>query len=175
VLSCKKKNAVIAKQKKNIEYFSFLDSAEKHFNNQEFDSAFYYYNKSKLACNETKDNDKIIYSILKMAIIQQAQADYSGSETNATEAISYFESNTNPFYKCGVFNVLAVNYKHLFDFDNAIYYYKEAIKNNIAVLNMNKLDYQQAIQILLPLTLKKKALNNDENSARLLDNLGYSY
>jgi signal transduction histidine kinase len=187
VLSCQKEKQIKAKQKKNIEYFAFLDSAEKHFKNQEFDSAFYYYNKSKLACNETKDNDKIIYSLLKMAIIQQAQADYSGSETSATEAITYFKSNTNSYYKCGVFNVLAVNYKHLFDFDNAIYYYnqaynlaedelqKEAIKNNIAVLNMNKRDYQRTIQILLPLTQKKKSLNNDQNYARILDNLGYSY
>ena len=187
ILSCKKEIKVIAKQKKNIEYYAFLDSAEKHNNNQEFDRAFHYYNKSKLVCNETNDNEKIIYALLRMAIIQQAQADYSGSETIATEATTYFKSNTNPFYKCGVFNVLAVNYKHLFDFDNAIYYYnqaynfagdelqKEAIKNNIAVLKMDKLEYQEAIRTLLPLTLKKKALNNDENSARILDNLGYSY
>ncbi|MFV8374139.1 hypothetical protein [Flavobacterium sp. LB1P62] len=52
---------------------------------------------------------------------------------------------------------------------------KVVLKNNIAVLYMNKEDYQHAIQILSPLALNKDILNGAENKARAFDNLGYCY
>jgi signal transduction histidine kinase len=185
--SCKKELDTAPKPKNNPEYHHYFSLAEKHFKEQMYDSAYYYYNKSKLACDKATDNEKIIYSSLKMAIIQQMQGDYSSSETSATEAISYFRNTTNPYYKVAIYNILGINYKNLFDFDNAIYYYNQAfhqaeeelqkgiIKNNIAVTYNDKHDYQSAINILLPLILKKEVINNSENYARVLDNLGYSY
>jgi signal transduction histidine kinase len=185
--SCKKEAQLTPKSKINTAYKNYFTLAEKHFSNQKYDSAFYYYNKSKLACDATIDNDKIIYSLLKMAVIQQMQGDYSGSETSATEAISYLKKNTITPYKCSVYNLLGINYNNLFDYDNAIFYYNQAfnqttdelqkaiIKNNIAVIYMGKQNYQRAQQILLPLTRKKEVINNDENYARVLDNLGYCY
>jgi signal transduction histidine kinase len=185
--SCKKELDTAPKPKNNPEYHHYYSLAEKHFKEQMYDSAYYYYNKSKLACDKATDNEKIIYSSLKMAIIQQMQGDYSSSETSATEAISYFRNTTNPYYKVAIYNILGINYKNLFDFDNAIYYYNQAfhqaeeelqkgiIKNNIAVTYNDKHDYQSAINILLPLILKKEVINNSENYARVLDNLGYSY
>ncbi|MFV5702546.1 ATP-binding protein [Flavobacterium sp. XS2P12] len=122
-----------------------------------------------------------------MAIIQQNEGDYSSSETTATEILPLFRKNTNPAYKCAVFNLLGINYENLYDYDNAIYYYNQAykqadnelqkvvLKNNIAVVYMDKEDYQHAIQILFPLALNKDLLNGAENQARALDNLGYCY
>ncbi|MFV8361527.1 ATP-binding protein [Flavobacterium sp. LS1P3] len=185
--SCKKKQPNNSKTKANTNYSAYFTLAEKHLVNQENDSAFYYYNKSKLACNLKTDSEKIIYSLLKMSIIQQNEGDYSSSETTATEAISFFQKTTNPYYKCAVYNILGINYENLLDFDNAIINYnlayqqatdelqKAILQNNVAVVYMDKHDYQRAIQTLMPLTLKKEILNNSENYARVLDNLGYSY
>ena len=115
------------------------------------------------------------------------QGDYSSSETSATEAISYFRKTTNPYYKVAIYNILGINYKNLFDYENAIYYHNKAlnlsedelqkgiIKNNIAVAYNDKHDYQSAVNILFPLTQEKQIINNSENYARVLDNLGYSY
>ena len=185
--SCKKEQPNNSKPKANPNYSAYFTLAEKHLVNQENDSAFYYYNKSKLACNLTTDSEKIIYSLLKMSIIQQNEGDYSSSETTATEAISFFQKTTNPYYKCAVYNILGINYENLLDFENAITNYnlayqqatdelqKAILQNNVAVVYMDKHDYQRAIQTLMPLTLKKEILNNSENYARVLDNLGYSY
>jgi signal transduction histidine kinase len=185
--SCKRETQNISILKKNTDYSKQLTLAEKYFGSQDYDSAFYYYNKIKTNSDVNKDQDKIIYSLLKMATIEQIQGDYSSSETSATEAISFFQKNTDSYYKCYVYNLLGINYKNIFDLDNAIYYYDQALKlstdelqkailkNNIAVVYLDEQNYQHAISILLPLILKKEVLGNDENYARILDNLGYSY
>jgi signal transduction histidine kinase len=185
--SCKRETQNISKLKKNTDYSKQLTLAEKYFGSQDYDSAFYYYNKIKTNSDVNKDQDKIIYSLLKMATIEQIQGDYSSSETSATEAISFFQKNTDSYYKCYAYNLLGINFKNIFDLDNAIYYYDQALKlsidelqkailkNNIAVVYMDKQDYQHPIPILAPLLSRKEVLANDENHARILDNLGFSY
>lgn len=187
VLSCKKEQENNAQSKGDIDYSKNFTLAEKYIANQEFDSAFHYYNKIKSSANPTKDQDRIIYSLIKIAFIQQAQADYSGSESSATEAIPYFQAKTNSAYKCSIYNILGINYTKLFDYKNALYYYNQAynlaenklereiLKNNIAFVYKEKEDYQQAIKIFLPLSTKKEVQDNPENYARILDNLGRSY
>ena len=185
--SCKKEQQNIPKSKSIANYSKYITLAEKYFENQKNDSAFYYYNKIKSTSDVSTDNEKIIYSLLKMAIIQQNEGDYSSSETTATEALILFQKDTNPAYKCSLFNILGINYENLYDYNNAVYYYNQAynqadnelqkavLKNNIAVVYMDKEDYRRSINILLPLTLKKEIPNGAENNARALDNLGYSY
>ncbi|RTY83586.1 tetratricopeptide repeat protein [Flavobacterium sp. LS1P28] len=186
-ISCKKESNIATQIKSNPHYQQHFLRAEKHFENQVYDSAFYYYNESKLACNEGTDTGKIIYSLLKMAVIQQIQGDYLSSETTATEAISLFQKTTNRYYKCAVYNILGINYERLYDYDNAILYYNKALNqipdesqktiltNNIAVAYIGKNDYKSALQLLLPLTLHTNISNDEENNARVLDNLGYCY
>jgi signal transduction histidine kinase len=48
-------------------------------------------------------------------------------------------------------------------------------KQNIAVAYMAMKDYNSAIQILLPLTLKKEVINDPKLFSRVINNLGYSY
>ena len=185
--SCKKEQQSILKTIDKSNYTKNITLAEKYINNQEFDSAFYYYSKIKSNSNPNKDQSKIIYCLLKLAYIHQVQGDYASSESNATEAIQFFQNNTDSYYKVSIYNILGISYNNLYDYDNAIYYYNKAlnlsedelqkaiIKNNIAVIYIEKHDYQNATTILLPLTLKKEVTNNFENYARVLDNLGYSY
>lgn len=187
VQSCKKEHQTTLKSDGDLNYSKYITLAEKHLENQIYDSAFFYFNKAKLACNVASDNDKIIYSLLKMSIIQQTQGDYSGSETSATEAIPHFQTTTNLVYKPALYNILGLNYKNIFDYTNAIYHFNQSyiltenelqkaiLKNNIAIVYKDKEEYRQAIQILLTLIQKKEVINNPENYARILDNLGYCY
>ncbi|MBF4473201.1 tetratricopeptide repeat-containing sensor histidine kinase [Flavobacterium sp. HJJ] len=187
LFSCTKNSTVPEEKTTNTDYKISFDRAEKYFNSQDYDSAFFYYNKIKSTSNTAKDQEKIIYSLLRMSTIEQIQGDYSSSETTATEAISFFQKSTNPYYKCYAYNLLAINYESLFDYDRAIYYYSKAfnlsedklakaiLKNNIAVVYLDQNKYPQAITILLPLTRESEVQKNKENYARILDNLGYSY
>ncbi|WP_264564714.1 tetratricopeptide repeat-containing sensor histidine kinase [Flavobacterium sp. N3904] len=187
IVSCNKKTVKKTEAKNDSQYNTFIDNAEKYSAKQNYDSAFYYYNKAKSICEIPQDNNKIIYAFLNLAIIQQDQGDFTGTETSATEAISFFDSSTKAYYKCAIFNLLANNYQRLYDYENAVYYYrlslkladdelqKTILKNNIAVVYLEQQNYQRAISILLPLTFKKGTTENKENYARILDNLGYSY
>lgn len=186
IVSCKKESNLNVTPKNNSSYSSFLSLADKHTENQVYDSAFYYYNKSKQVCN-TNEKEKKIYSLLKMAAIQQIQGDYFGSETSVTEAIPFFTKTTNPFYKCAVYNILGINYERLNEYDDAIYNYNKAItfaeidlqkdilRNNIAVVYQGKNNHKQAEKILYALSQKKSIISDPKNQARILDNLGYSY
>ncbi len=185
--SCEKKQTATKEFKSNTAYKTYIDRAEKFFANNQYDSAFYYYTKIKSNSDVNNESEKIIYSLLKIATIQQIQADYAGSESTATESISLFQKTTDSYYKVAVFNLLGINYKNLFNYNNAILNYKKAldlsedtfqkaiIQNNIAVVYMDKQDYEKAIQILYPLSLKKEIIENQEQYARTLDNLGYCY
>ncbi|OOG75458.1 tetratricopeptide repeat-containing sensor histidine kinase [Flavobacterium sp. A45] len=187
LFGCNKKPHIIKNEKNNTAYQIYIDYAEKYFANSQYNRAFFYYNKSKLACNPSEEKVKIIYSLLRMSAIQQIQGDYASSETSATEAISFFNKKTDNQYKIAIYNILGINYKSLFDYENAIYYYNQALniaedelqktilKNNIAVIYIDKQNYEGAIQILTPLLSVKEVLENNENYARVLDNLGFSY
>ena len=168
-MPAQKKHPILKEKKINTAYQIYIDYAEKYFANSQYNSAFFYYNKSKLACDPSKDKTKIIYSLLKMAAIQQIQGDYASSETTATEAIPFFDKTTDNQYKVAIYNTLGINYEKLFDYNNAIYYYNQAfnlsenelakaiLKNNIAVVYMEKLDYKHAIPILTPLLSLKRS------------------
>lgn len=168
-------------------YQKYSDTAEEFYNKGVYDSAFYYYNQIKTQSDPKKEADKLVYVLLKMAAIQQTQSDYIGSEATATEAIPYFNPNTEAQYKVAIYNSLGINYKSLFDYKNAIRYYqkakeladtplqKEIIQNNIAVVYMDQHNYTQAIQLLTPLAQSPIAKENLEHQGRVLDNLGYCY
>lgn len=186
IQSCKK-NPDSVPLENNQNYAKCITLAEKYINEQEFDSAFFYYYKIKSTCNPKKDQNKIIYCLSKLAYIQQVQGDYTSSETTATEAITLFQKDTESQYKVSIYNILGINYINIFDYKNSIYYYNQAlqeskvelqkviIKNNIAVVYNDKQDYPTAIKTLLSLTQQKAVIENSETYARVLDNLGRSY
>ena len=186
--SCEKKPINNPIQKSNLaEIDRLIDLGDKHFENVKYDSAYYYHNKAKSLCNLKTDNTRIIYTLARMSEIQQNQGDFSGSETTAIEALPFLNSTLDPSYECSIYNLLGIVYMKLYDYDNALYYYNKGInlkidtirklkfKHNIAVVYMAKQDYNRAIQVLLPLTLKKEVINDSASFSKALDNLGYSY
>ncbi len=188
IISCKKnKNTLEVDNKK---YYDALTAAENCQKNDQLDSAFYFYNLSKNVVINDSSNNKLIYSLSYMSIIQQTQSDFVGSENTATEALSYFNKYSNLEYLSGLYNTLGLNYNNIFDFDSAEKNYNLAIentkikddllsfKNNIAVLAIDDLKYEKAQKLFNKLLIDNKIdYNNIENNknihARILDNMGY--
>ena len=186
--SCEKKSLKVTEKKNNLnEIFRLRDLGDKYLEKAEYDSAYYYHNKAKSLYTEGKDNTRIIYSLARMSEIQQNQGDYYGSETTATEAINYLQKSMDAAYESSIYNLLGIVNVKLFDYDNALFYYNKAlnlktdeirklkIKQNTAVVYMAKKDYNRAVEILLPLSLKKEVVNDPLQNKNVLDNLGYSY
>lgn len=187
--SCEKKRKNNPSKKQDLtEINRLIDIGHKHYENEVFDSSYYYFNKAKYAAEIKKDTSRIIQSLSWMAEIQRNQGDYSGSETTSIEAFSFLENSNKYLYgETNIYIGLGNNYLITFDNENAIYYYKKAInsktdeeiksgiKNNIGLAYTEKGDYQKAIQLFLPLILKMEIINNQETFARINDNLGHTY
>jgi len=182
--SCKKNLQNPDKSKITKNFYILFDKAEMLYKNQEYTNAFYYFNKAKLLGDILNDKNKIIYSLMRMAQIQEAQSDFLGSETTATEAISHFQKDTDVSYKINIYNQLGIIYLRLYNFEDALKYYKLSllltkdelakaiINNNMALVYKDKKQFQIAIAILSPLVKQKEVVNNPETHARIMDNLG---
>jgi signal transduction histidine kinase len=186
--SCEKKSILNTNKKNNLnEIDRLIDLGDNYLEKTKYDSAFYYHNKAKTLCNPRTDNTRIIYSLGRMSEIQQNQGDYYGSETTATEAVPYLNKSIDPSYECSIYNLLGIVNVKLFDYENALFYYNKVLvsktdairklrsKQNTAVVFMAMKDYNRAIEILLPLSLKKEVVNDSLQIKNVLDNLGYSY
>lgn len=186
-LSCTRKTPTVNEATPVSPYHQYITPAEDFYAKGVYDSAYYYYNQIRTQSNTKTEGDKIVYALLKMAAIQQTQGDYVGSEATATEALPFFQKNTETQYKVAIYNTLGINYQHLFDYANAIRYYQKAsaladtplqkavIQNNIAVVYLEQKHYKQAIQLLTALSQSPIVQNNLEHQARVLDNLGLCY
>ncbi|WP_371615087.1 ATP-binding protein [Flavobacterium sp. ACN6] len=122
-----------------------------------------------------------------MAAIQQTNGDYYGSKETVTEALPYAKKNKDHI-SC-INNILGIADKELSLYDDAIFYYKESVKDskdleekhaplsNIATVYIQQKKYDEAITILESL-LNKKFLEKKtkaSSKARIQDNLGYAY
>lgn len=187
--SCTKTQKDISTKKTNrLEINHFLELGYKYHENLQLDSSYYYFNKAKYAAEIKKDTSAIIHSLAWMAEIQRSQGDYTGSETTCIEALPLLENTKKyPYGETNIYINLGNTYLDMFQNENAEYYFNKAInsktdeeiksgiKNNIALVYMEQEKYQDAIEILKPLSLKKEIIMNAETHSKVLDNLGYSY
>lgn len=91
-----------------------------------------------------KDSANITFILIQMAQIQQINGDYYGSKETLTEALPYAKSDNN--YNAAINNFFGIADKELSLYEDAIFYYKQALKdatdsiskqsplNNIAVV-----------------------------------------
>jgi signal transduction histidine kinase len=188
LISCQEKIKEIPKTNKvSKEALAYQKKALHYLETNHFNKAFYYFNQSKVAAEAMRDSNKIVYNLIQMAAIQQINGDYYGSKETLTEALPYIKKKD--LYSAAINNYFGIANKELFIYDDAVYYYKEAIKdcedeiakngplNNIAVVYIQQKKYTKAIEILN--TIANKAILNQKslksNKARILDNLGYAY
>ncbi|WP_166924059.1 tetratricopeptide repeat-containing sensor histidine kinase [Flavobacterium poyangense] len=187
-LSCKEKTTVPVKPNSlKTEAKKLQQKATINLEKNNFNSAFYYFNKSKITFETHKDSANVAFNLIQMAYIQQVNGDYYGSKETLTEALPYIKNDNN--YIVAVNNFFGIADKELSLYDDAVYYYKEAIReskdsiskqsplNNIAVVYIKQKKYDKAITILQSI-LDTKVLDDSEllkGKARVIDNLGYAY
>jgi len=187
-LSCKEKTTIIEPKKSvSKEAKIFQQKGISNLEDKNFNSAFYNFNKSKIAFETLKDSANVVYNLIQMASIQQMNGDYYGSKETLTEALPF--TTKKDIYSASINNFFGIADKELAIYEDAIYYYKEAIKdctdsiskqsplNNIAVVYIQQKKYDKAINILQSI-LSKKILDDTSlqgTKARVKDNLGYAY
>lgn len=188
LFSCTEKKTInINIESKRKEALSIRNKAIQNFNNQNFNTAFDQFNKSKLLYENLKDSANIGYILIQMAAIQQVNGDYYGSKETVTDALPYVKKKS--LYVAAINNTLGIADKELSLYDDAILYYEEAAKdykdpvekqaplNNIASIYIQQKKYDKAIN-LLESFLRKKLLNEKAQPTKkplILDNLGYAY
>ena len=188
ILSCKEKTTVSVTPNPIKKEASLLqDNALTNFKKKNFNSAFYYFNKSKITFETIKDSANIAYNLIQMASIQQINGDYYGSKETLTDALPYIKNDNN--YLTAANNFFGIADKELSNYNDAIFYYNEAINdskdllskqaplNNIAVVYIQQKKYDNAITVLESI-LNKKILDTEsllESKARVVDNLGFAY
>jgi len=185
VLSCKETTSPIHKKNVSEEGYNLREKGLSDLENKNFNSAFYNFNKSKIAFETTKDSANIVYNLIQMATIQQINGDYYGSKETLTESLPYIKKKD--VYSAAINNLFGIADKELSLYYDAIFYYKEALNdctdevskqyplNNIAVVYIQQKKYDKAIQILNPIITKKYIDKDSIRKAIFLDNLGYAY
>jgi signal transduction histidine kinase len=188
LLSCTEKATIVLNQKAiKKEAVSQREKGTLSMEKKNFNTAFYSFNKSKIAYDALKDTANVVYLLIQMASIQQINGDYYGSKETLTEALPYLRKKD--IYSASINNSFGIADKELSLYSDAVYYYEEALKdctdavskqgplNNIAVIYIQQKKYNKAIHILKGI-INTKALDNQSlknNKARVLDNLGYAY
>ncbi|MTH15658.1 ATP-binding protein [Flavobacterium sp. LC2016-01] len=186
LFSCNEKEPITAnmdsikKEAKKNQEKGLADFAKKNFS-----TAFYNLNKSKIAFENSKDSANLVYNLILMANIQQINGDYYGSRETLTEALPYVKKKD--VYSAAINNFFGIADKELSNYDDAIYYYneglkdcsdslcKESILNNIAVVYINQKKYDKAIKIFESILNTKGSGDQFINSkAGILDNYGYA-
>lgn len=187
--SCQEKKPTPVKSNKPKEYANILQQkAVDHFKKSNYNSAFYYFNKSKIIFETIKDSSDIVFNTIQMANIQQINGDYYGSKETLTEALPYTKKDYN--YSAAVNNLFGIADKELSLYNDAIYYYNQAIKgvtdsisaqsplNNIAVVYIKQKKYDNAIKTLETILNKKvfdDKVSSIKSKSRVIDNLGFAY
>lgn len=183
--SCKEKTTVIInKDDLQKESVTFREKGMSDFSKKKFNSAFYNFNKSKIAYESLTDTANVVYVLIQMANIQQINGDYYGSKETLTEALPYITKRD--VYSAAINNLFGIADKELAIYDDAIYYYKEAIKdctdsiskqsplNNIAAVYTHQKKYDAAIAILESIQ-NKNILIDLQSKSRVIDNLGFAF
>ena len=169
------------------EAINFRDKGILNFENKNFNVAFLNFNKAKTISEKLRDSANIAYNLIRMASIQQITGDYYGSKETLTEALPYIKQRG--IFSVSVNNFFGIADKELSLYDDAIYYYKEAIKactdsiskqsplNNIAAVYIEQKKYEKAIPILESILESNYLESNAYTSSRsrVQDNLGYAY
>lgn len=161
------------------------DKAFEYLEMGKADSTFYYFNAAKQVFLEKGDSLKVARCLINMAITQQEQGDYFGSQETALQAVPFLNEN-NPEHHSFLsmnFNALGLATDDLRDYPKAILFYELAIKysdnpqntliyrNNLAFSYLNDNRYQEARKIYDDII--DETHKNPIEYARVLSNLAH--
>ncbi|MCK0132322.1 tetratricopeptide repeat protein [Flavobacteriaceae bacterium F08102] len=150
------------------------------------DSAYYYYNLSKKIFISLNDSVAVGKRLLNMAIIQSNWGDYLNSDNTAVEALNFLENSKASKTIASVQNCLAISAKKRKDYDESLYWYKQALEttknkinslkysNNIANVYLEQGDFKKAISMYTTILNDSLTQTDLKTKARVLDNLAYA-
>ncbi|WP_370477230.1 ATP-binding protein [Tamlana flava] len=180
-------NLIQNKQIDSIQYYFNLANNPK--DETSLPKAFDFFNKRKQESIRNNDSIATIKYLRQQAIIQYELGDYYGSESTAVEALQhlkgYPDNDFAIFSKIGLYNQLGRTYMELMDYDAALYQFNKGlklaeageyiniIKNNIALVHIERGDYELAEKEFLEVYQKSKRTSDKKQEARALDNLGF--
>jgi len=154
----------------------------------QFDSAYYYYNESKGMFSILKDSVQVGRRYLNMAIILSDRGVYSLSDEVAIEGLKFLENSDDNKTIASLENCLAISARKREVFQEALMRYEKAIEktnsglnrlkylNNKAYLYIKTQDYKEAIKILESiLNLMPYEIEEDDLFCiKVQDNLAYA-
>ncbi|MFB9077016.1 ATP-binding protein [Flavobacterium procerum] len=191
--SCDKKNNFVSNKSTNKQTIKKLtEKADSLYFKDQYDSSYYYYNKAQLLCDVSVDYEEYAYLISSMAEIQSLYGDYITSEALLTKTLPYLKKIKKEQTVRNIYSFIGDNYHNMDDLENSILYHTKALKvsgnsfkkslvlNDIAVAYIEQKKYEEAAEILEPLSRRKIVSIShpefsDENYAYTLLNLGYCY
>jgi tetratricopeptide (TPR) repeat protein len=171
-----------SKRKPDIQNENIATDYYKKAKSTAGDSAFYYFNLAKNAYLEINDSSGVGRSLVNMAIIQSNNEDYYGSIETSVEGNKFLKNINDSIIRLSLgssYNNMGISSSYLYDFDNAIKFYTEALKyankpddealyyNNLGDALMSLEDYKGA-EYNFNLALKT---NNKKNYVKALNNL----
>ena len=175
------KDFEIEKNLSKSEYDRYNEKAFNWVEQQRYDSAFYYFHKSK---SVAQSSEQLVYSLLQIASIEQKYCDFAGSEETITTA---YENCTNPIYFPTIYNLLGLAFLEQYNYEEALLYFnkcynyslkeldKSIVKNNIAYVYLEKKEFSMAIAVLSKIVTNDSLQADKMQYAKALDNLGYAY
>ncbi|MEC3906694.1 sensor histidine kinase [Tamlana sp. 2201CG12-4] len=156
------------------------------------DSAYFYYHKAEKIFRDIQDNLNIAKTLYGIAVVQQLEKDYTGSEVTSIEAISLLgnirETNEVKQYRSFIFNNLGIVFNELEQYNESLKYHKQSLElrkdlkdqnridnslNNIGFVYKNLRQYDLAIQCYEQILNNNNLLKNRPSFyALVLDNFG---
>ena len=189
LFSCQKKKDITITAPKNTKakVEKLIVIADKFFDNRNYDSAFFYYNKVKSICNPITDSENYVSTLNRIADIQESKDDYVGSESTVTEAFPYLKYIKNPKHAWNSYTSLGITYINLCDNRLALIYFNKALalktsawrkaaaRNNIAFVYTLQNRHKDAIKIFDDLLKNDASKKFPQDYAATLNNIGFSY
>lgn len=178
LFSCSKKEQTEEKVNKEN---NFHKKARSFRDAKISDSAFYYYTLAKDEYLKSNDSLRIGQCLVNMAIIETGKGDFYGSVETSINANSYFHKTSDSIVRrdlASSFNNMGIASAYMYNYNDAIKFYKEAVRyaisnekkltyyNNLAVTLLHQKNANQALQYLKHAILAKdpkdysRALNN---------------
>ncbi|GEP52681.1 hypothetical protein FNO01nite_33530 [Flavobacterium noncentrifugens] len=154
------------------------------------DSAYYYYNASRMLSEIRNDSAAVAEKLMNIAHMHYIYNDFAEFENTTTTALKFLPkipaTATDSIYRLIAYNNYGLAYTNLHEYESALQYYRNAllvntnkeyrntILNNIALVYMQMGNYKKAIAMLSGLKELETVKANQQLLARILDNLGYS-
>lgn len=191
IISCSEKKLPATN---NNEENSYHKKARVFRNALITDSAFYYYTIAKDEYAIVNDSLRAGQALVNMAILETAKGDFYGSIETSLEANNFLKNTKDPIVRrdlASSYNNMGIASSFMYNYDDAIDFYKNAIKysannenrliyyNNIAVSLLAKREAKEAKKYLQQAILAKdvktysKAVNNLAK-ANLIEDANYN-